>query len=260
MGKKKACGILFFIAIAAALLSMHGCGMYYKADIAGYVKDSATGYGIDGTLLRAYLTEEAAQSGEGYFTETSSMVYNGNPGYFTFTAVWQQLISEYGSEGDMTDLWISAVHEDYSSRTVRVRGITSDGMNIIPDIRLDAVVYTARQVSGLVWDGTLDADSKPNYIDGVRVVLDLASTEKNPDYVAVSSTTQVGDATQAGMYTFVNVTWRDEDNPGQITDEETITISVADPVYTGDKSLLRTIVSGQGVSFMGSDNLIECTK
>ena len=96
--------------------------------------------------------------------------------------------------------------------------------------------------------------------DGVRVVLDLASTEKNPDYVAVSSTTQVGDTTQPGMYTFINVTWRDEENPGQITDEEKITISVDDPVYTGDKSLERTIVSGQGVSFMGPDNLIECTE
>ncbi len=260
MGKKKVYGIFFFIASAAVLLSINGCGMYYKADIAGYVKDSATGYGINGTLLQAYLTEEAAQSGEGYFTETSSMIYNGNPGYFTFTAVWQQLIGEYGSEGDTTELWISAVHENYSSKTVRVRGITSGDMNIIPDIELDAVVYTAGQVSGLVWDGTLDADSNPNYIDGVRVVLDLASTEKNPDYVAVSSTTQVGDTSQAGMYTFVNVTWRDQDNPGQITDEEKITISVDDPVYTGDKILERTIVSGQGVSFMGPDNLIECTE
>lgn len=46
MIKKKACGILFFIAFAAALLSTHGCGMYYKADIAGYVKDSATAYAL----------------------------------------------------------------------------------------------------------------------------------------------------------------------------------------------------------------------
>ena len=254
MSKKKSSGIFGFITSAAVLLWLTGCGMYYKADVAGYVKDSATGYGINGTVLRAYLTEEDAQSGEGYFTETASLVYNGNPGYFTFTAVWQQLVSEYGSEGDATELWISAVHEDYLSKTVRVMGVTSDSMNVIPDIRLDAVAYTAQQVSGLVGNEV----STP--INGVRVVLDLASTEKNPDYVAVSSTTQVGDTTQSGMYTFVNVTWRDEENPGQMTDEEYITISVDDPVYTGDKSLEKTIVSGQGVSFTGTDDLIKLTE
>lgn len=242
---------LLIIAALAVLFSLPlACGKYHEADIAGYVKDSANGYGVNGVTLKAYLTEEEAEEGTGALTETSSMIYNGNPGYFIYTILWQKLVGAYGSEGDATDIWISAEQEDYVSKIVEVKGITSGTLNVIPDIQLDAVVYTAQQVSGLVVDGVGDG------VDGVRVVLDLASTDTNPDYVAVSSTTQVGDTTQAGMYTFVNVKWRDEDNPGQMTDEESVTISVDDSVYTGNRELERTITSGTGVMMMDAGSAI----
>lgn len=247
----------FYFGAVMLILLLTGCGMYHKADITGYVKNSASGYGINGADLKVYLTEDAVQSGEGYILETSSMIYNGNPGYFTFTAVWQRLFSEYGSEGDVTELWIHAGHDEYSSKTVHVSGITSDTMNIIPDIELEAVVYTAQQVSGWVTDGT---GPPPNGVDGVRVVLDLASTEKNPDYVAVSSTVESGGSTQSGVYTFVNVQWRDEVNIGRMTDEEMITISVDDSTYTGDRTLERSVTSGTGVSMMDLESAIVVAK
>ncbi len=234
------------------------CKVYHEADIAGYVKDSATGYGINGAVLNVYLSEESAQTGEGCISETSSMIYNGNPGYFTYTVIWQKVLSEYGSEGDVTDLWVHASHEHYGSKIVQVKGVNSDAMNVVPDVKLDAVVYTAQQVSGIIWDGvSVDGNGQPVGTDGVRVVLNLASTDKNPDYVAVSSTTQMGDISQSGVYTFVNVQWRDEDHPGQAVDEEGITIAVDDAVYTGTKTLQRTITSGAGVTMMDADSAID---
>ena len=77
--------LIGLIVFSVVLLTLTGCGRYFTAEIAGYVKDSENDEGIDGAVIRMYNAEPASPDAESFIVETASVTSNGNPGYFTFT-------------------------------------------------------------------------------------------------------------------------------------------------------------------------------
>lgn len=221
-----------------------GCGAFYSADIAGYIRDTESNNGIDGALIRVYLQEPASADEEDFIVETASMTSNGNPGYYSHRIVWQNIFPAFGNEGDSGDVWLGIMHEDYSSSVVHVQGVISDTLNLVPDIVLDRASFSTPEATGRIVDVSGDG------INGVRLILDLASTTENAeDYVTTTTTSLEG---TTGQYSFPNVTWRDEAPDSAASDTETATIIVDDPDWVSALSMQVTLTSGQ-ISSMPED-------
>ena len=226
--------VLLAAAVSGSLL-ISSCGRYYSGEIAGYVKDAESDEGINGAVVKLFLTEEEVANEE-YVVKTASMTSNGNDGYFSHKIIWQQTFGEFGAEGDSGEIWLTAEHEDYQTVSMQINGILSDTINVIPDIVMERATFEVPEVRGRVVDVNGDG------VNGVRVVLDLDSTaEEAEDYVTTTATVD-GDI---GTYQFENVTWKDEEAAGQNSDDEPATISVDDNQYTGDTALSITLTSGQ---------------
>lgn len=239
-GSKRSCAAVLFAAVllAAAVsgsLLISSCGRYYSGEIAGYVKDAESDEGINGAVVKLFLTEEEVANEE-YVVKTASMTSNGNDGYFSHKIIWQQTFGEFGAEGDSGEIWLTAEHEDYQTVSMQINGILSDTINVIPDIVMERATFEVPEVRGRVVDVNGDG------VNGVRVVLDLDSTaDEAEDYVTTTATAN-GDI---GIYQFENVTWKDEEAAGQNSDDEPVTISVDDNQYTGDTALSIILTSGQ---------------
>lgn len=212
--------------IAAALLSS-GCGRYFTAEIAGYVTDEESGAGINGAVIRMYLEEPEMPDAPGFVVKTASMTSGGNPGYFSHTIIWQNLFPQFGAEGDSGTIWIGVTHEDYTSAVAQVEGILSDTVNVVPDIEIARASFEVSEVTGSV---VLASTNEP--VNGVRLILDLASTEDETDYVTTTTTIDG----EEGTYRFQNVRWRDDDPDSPSSDTETATIRVADGEYSWEEA------------------------
>ena len=231
----------FAPALALAIM-LAGCGQYfYKAQIAGYVKDAESGAGINGALVRVYTIDpETEADAEGFIVETPTATSGGNAGYFSSSVIWQNRSGQFGKEGDSTELFLGVTHDDYQPAVVRVRGILSDDLNLVPDVRLDRASFTSPRLSGRVIDLTGEG------VNGVRLVLDLDSTESETDYITTSDTIDG----VAGRYRFTNVRWRNDDPETPSSDSETATVRVDDPTYEwrendDDARLAVTLVSDE---------------
>ena len=231
----------FAPALALAIM-LAGCGQYfYKAQIAGYVRDAESGAGINGALVRVYTTDPGAEAdAEGFIVETPTAASGGNPGYFSSSVIWQNRSGQFGKEGDSTELFLGVSHDDYQPAVVRVRGILSDDLNLVPDVRLDRASFTSPRLSGRVIDSTGEG------VNGVRLVLDLDSTESETDYITTSDTIDG----VAGRYRFTNVRWQNDDPETPSSDSETATVRVDDPTYEwrendDDARLAVTLVSDE---------------
>ena len=226
------------------LLGVTSCGRYFSAEIAGYVKDSDNETGVDGAVIRIYHEEPESANADGFIVETASITSGGNPGYFSHRIIWQKLFPEFGAEGDTGSLFLGITHADYLPTVTEVRGVLSDTLNLVPDVRLDRATFVAPRVTGLVVDPTGAG------VDGVRVVLDLVSTEdETSDYVAFTG--EVEGVT--GTYEFEDVTWRDDEAAGSGSDTETATISVEDPDYSSPANVSVSLVSD--VEIIVSDSI-----
>jgi len=225
---------LLIVTILTTLL--FGCGRYYSAEIAGYVRDSNNDNGINGAIIRMYLTKpESADSG-GFIAETASMTSGGNDGYYNHKIIWQTTNPKFSDEGDSGSIWISVTHPDYTSKIVEVSGIISDTVNVVPDIKLKRATFSCPTVTGKV------VNVNGEGVNGVRVVLDLQSTPDNDsDYVTTTTTLN----NEPGSYRFNNVTWRDEHPDSAETDTENATIYIDDSEYTSDTTLNVKLTSGQ---------------
>lgn len=226
-----------FITITMIILSfLSGCGRYYSAEIAGYIKDSSNGNGINGAIIRMYLEEPEAADSNNFIVETASMVSGGNNGYFNHKIMWQTWNARFGDEGDSGTIWLGVTHSDYTSAVIKVSGIISDSVNLVPDIKLDRATFSTPTVTGRV------VNVNGEGVNGVRVILDLASTtDESQDYITTTATIN-GDT---GTYEFRNVTWRDDSPDSEESDTEDITLSIDDPDYTASGSLPAIITSGQ---------------
>ena len=226
--------VLLAVAMTGSLL-LFSCGRYYSGEIAGYVKDAESKAGINGAVIKLFLSEEEVTTEE-YVVKTASMNSNGNDGYFSHKIIWRQTFGEFGAEGDSGEIWLTAEHEDYQTVSVQINGILSDTINVIPDIVLERATFEVPEVLGRVVDVNGDG------VNGVRAVLDLDSTaDETEDYVPPTATIEGN----TGTYRFENVTWKDEEAAGQNSDDEPVTISVDDSEYTGDTALSITLTSGQ---------------
>ena len=220
----------------AVVLVLAGCGGYYSAEIAGYIKDAENEVGINGAVIRIYADEPTTAADTGFIVETASMASSGNDGYFSHKIVWKNLFPSFGEEGDSGAVWLGISHEDYTDAIVHVQGILSDTVNVVPDISVDRATFATPELTGRVVDVGGDG------VNGVRVVLDLASTtDDGEDYVTTTATI---DGT-TGTYRFVNVTWRDEAPDSAVSDTESATVIVDDPDYQSASTLSVLLTSGQ---------------
>ncbi len=213
------------LAVAAVLAG--GCGRYFTAEIAGYVTDEESDAGINGAVIRMYLEEPEAPDAPGFVVKTASMTSGGNAGYFSHKIIWQNIFPQFGAEGDSGTIWIGVTHEDYTSAVAQVEGILSDTVNVVPDTELARASFEVPEVTGTV---VLASTSEP--VNGVRLILDLASTEDETDYI--TTTTTIDD--EEGTYRFQNVRWRDDSPDSASTDTETATIRVADGEYSWEQA------------------------
>ena len=230
------------LCISTALTS---CGWYFTSDIAGYVKDSESENGIDGAVIRIYLEQPATADADGFIVETASATSSGNAGYFSHRVIWQNLLPSFGEEGDSNSLWLGITHEDYLAAVVEIRGILSDTVNLVPDVTLDRAGFSVPLVTGRVVDPSGDG------VNGVRVVLDIPTTEEEEDYVSV--TTDFED--EAGRYRFTDVSWRDDEAAGSGSDTEDVEVYIDDNQYSSMDVLTVSLVSDQEITIPDTDNI-----
>ncbi len=245
--KKKSAYRLNILAVcslcAAVFFLLSSCGSYFGGEVAGYVKDSDTEEGINGAVIRIFLEEPASADAETFIVKTASNTSGGNAGYFSHKIMWQTSAPKFGDDGDSGTVWLGITHDDYKSAVVKVPGILSDTVNLVPDIKLDRATFSATEVTGKVVNVSGSA------VNGVQVVLDLASTtDDDRDYVTTTATING----ESGMYRFTNVTWKDENPDSASTDTETIYLYISenDANYqwkTGNtpNKLTMVITSGQ---------------
>jgi len=222
--------------LAVSVLMMAGCGNFYTAEIQGFVVDSNTDGGVNDATVRLYLDAPETASADGFFARTSTSTSNNRNGYFRNAVVWNAWFSSYGPEGDSGTVYLGITHPDFADAIVEVPGVLSDTLNTIETIVLDRISFEVPSVTGRIVDVNGDG------VNGVRVVLDLASTtDDTEDFVTVT-----GDEPQgSGYYVFDNVEWRDDTNAGNETDDEDITIVVDDDVWEAATTVAATLTSGQ---------------
>ena len=225
--------VLFFVIL---LLS---CGRYYRANIAGYVKDEENKGGINGARVRIYSGQPAAADAAGYILETSTMASGGNNGYFSQEIIWLNWFGSFGDEGDTGEIWIGVTHEDYVPLVEQRTGILSDSPNVLADILMQRATFEMTSLEGRI------IDSQNTGVNGVRVVLDLESTpDDDTDYVVVSRNANGED----GVFTFNNIRWRDETADTNSTDTENAGIYIDDTNYNSgydiNNKLAVTLSSG----------------
>lgn len=236
--------LVSFRAVAAAGLVVIaafgavGCGRFYSAELAGYVKDEENGAGVNGAVIRMYLREPDTADASGFIVETASMSAGGNAGYYSHRIIWQNLTPKFGEEGDSGDVWIGITHEDYAPRIAHVRGILSDTVNTVPDILITRATFSVPLVSGRV------VNAAGTGVNGVRVVLDLQSTtDDDEDYVAATTTIDG----ETGSFRIANVTWRDSAPDGTGFDTEPADIFVSDDSYEST-AVTATLTSDQDLN------------
>ncbi len=228
--------VIIPLTIITLFSILSGCGRYYTAEIAGYVKDSNNENGINGAIIRIYLSQPDNADSTNFIAETASMTYSGNDGYYNHKIIWKSTDPDFADEGDSGTIWIGVTHPDYTSEVIQVSGIISDTVNVVPDIKLDRATFSSPTVTGRV------VNVNGEGVNGVRVVLDLQSTEdEDADYVTTTTTLN----NEPGSYRFNNVTWRDENPDSSDSDTENATISIDDPDYTSDTTLQVQLTSGQ---------------
>lgn len=233
--------VLTGIATAALLA---GCGRYFNAEIAGYVKDSESEAGINGAVIRIYLAEPESPEAEGFIVETASVSSSGNDGYFNHRIIWENAFPAFGAEGDTSTVWLGISHEDYLPAIAPIRGILSDTVNFVPDVLLDRAEFSVPSVRGRVVDPVGDG------LNGIRVVLDILSTEDEEDYVTV--TTEIDGVD--GTYEFTDVSWRDDEAAGSGSDTEEVEILIDDNDYSSSDVLAVLLSSDQHIEVSGVIN------
>ena len=208
------------LIMSAIVLALGSCMRIYHADIAGYVKDSESSDGIDGSVVRIYLDAPDSPEADGFIIETATSTSGGNPGYYSHKILWRTSDPAFGEEGDSGTVWLGVSHEDYFAQIVQVRGIISGSVNFVRDIQLQSYEFECPSVSGRV------VDEEGAGANGVRVVLDLSSTEdEEEDYADFTQTVDEVD----GVYEFEGVRWRDEE--GAERSSEDVSIFVSDEGY-----------------------------
>ena len=228
-------GVFSAISVIAAILLV-GCGNYYRAEIQGFVIDSQSDTGINDATVRLYLGEPADAAEDGFFARTSTATSNNQPGYFRNSVVWNAWFSSFGPEGDSGAAYLGITHEDYAPAIVSVPGVLSDTVNTVQNVRLDRISFEVPSVSGRVVDVNGDG------VNGVRMVLDLASTtDDSDDYVVITGDEPDG----PGYYVFESVEWRDDINAGNDSDDEEIPLTVDDGEWEAPAGLAVTLTSGQ---------------
>ncbi|MBN1409720.1 MAG: hypothetical protein JW969_02675 [Spirochaetales bacterium] len=222
---------LFIIFITTFMLA--GCGKFYTCDIAGYIRDSRTSDGVNGALIRMYLSQPGSADSGGFIVETATMTSGGNGGYYSHKIIWQEMFGNFGDEGDSGTIWIGVTHNDYAPKIAKVSGILSDTLNVVPDIRIVRATFSSPQVNGRV------VNANGEGVNGVRVILDIpTTTDDDQDYLA--NTTTINDVT--GSFRFNNVTWHDVAPDSPSADTEDVDIYIDDPDYTSDKTQLTPLV------------------
>lgn len=225
-----------FVPIVVVAAVFAGCGNFYNAEIQGFVVDGNSDSGINDATVRLYLDEPETADDESFFARTSTSTSNNQNGYFRNAVVWNAWFSSYGPVGDSGTVYLGITHPDFADAVVEVPGILSDTVNTVETIVLDRISFAVPRISGRVVDVNGDG------VNGVRVVLDLLSTDDDTeDLVTVTGDEPEGD----GYYVFEEVEWRDDENAGNETDDEEITISVDDDEWESSSNVTATVTSGQ---------------
>jgi hypothetical protein len=141
----------FAVLIVTGILLLGGCGNFFTAEVQEFVVDGESDAGINGASVYFYRDEPSSAGAEGFFTKTSTVTANGNPGYYSSRVVWNSFFADFGPEGDSGEIYVGVVHPDFSSRVVLMEGIFSDTTNNLGDIVLSRTSFEI-QVRGTVED------------------------------------------------------------------------------------------------------------
>jgi hypothetical protein len=194
------------LALAALTLSATSCGKrFFSATLAGYVREAGAdpgspGAGIDDAEIRVYLEEPASGTEPDYLVKTASLTSGGQSGYWSHKVMWENWLPRFPDEGDAWTFYVSVRKPGYFPRIVAVSGILSDATNVIPTIEL-------RRISMASLRGRV-VNRFGQGLDGVRVVLNLASTDAEEDYVATSAS----DDGETGYFEIQDIAWLDPDS------------------------------------------------
>lgn len=222
------------VALLGVVLASCG-GYYYTATVQGFVRDSSDDGGVNGVTVRFYEEVPEAADSEGFFAETSTTTSGGSAGFYSNRVIWRNAFGRFGAEGDTGTVHLGLSHPDYASQIVEIPAVLSDTTNTVRDVLLERLSFEVPVVRGQVIDTNGDG------VNGVRMVLDLASTtDETEDYVTTTATVDG----QAGTYEFDEVSWIDEAASGESSDDETITITVDDNEYESSDSPTFVITSG----------------
>ncbi|MBT3272837.1 MAG: hypothetical protein HN368_06765 [Spirochaetales bacterium] len=227
-------------AVLIGTVLVTGCGGDYTAEIAGYINDSESGAGVDGAVVHIYSEEPDTAGDEGFIVETASMSSGGNAGYFNHKIIWRNWFPAFGEEGDTGSVWLGISHGDYADAIIHVQGLLSATLNVIPDIQLERATFSIPELTGRIIDVGGEG------VNGVRVVLDLASTTDDAeDYITTTGTIDGA----VGTYRFTNITWRDEAPDSAAADTESVTLIVDDQDYDSATMLTTLLASDQNAEF-----------
>jgi hypothetical protein len=225
--------------LLAGLPLLAGCSRIYSAEISGYAKDGGTGLGVTGATVRIFLTQPTNADDAEFAAETTT-TYNGQiPGYFDREIMWEAASPKFREEGDAISVWLSVTHPDFQSTIQQVDGILSGNQDVVPDILLTRVWFSAVTVTNP--DSLTTAG-----INNATVSIDLTPSDSttNRDFVTTTYTyVPSAGAPIPGTFTFLNVKWNNAtpNSPGSDTHDVRIdVISTA-----GNKSATATLTSGQ---------------
>jgi hypothetical protein len=190
---------------ALSLLPLSCGNRFFSATLSGYVRESGAdpgtqGAGVNGAEVRVYLTEPATGLEEGYVVKTSTMTSGGQDGYWSHKVMWENWTPSFPDEGDSGIVWVSVRRPGFFPDIIEVSGILSDANNVIPTIELERILMSS--LRGRV------VNSAGQGLNGVRLVLDLSTTETTDDYAATTAT----DEGEPGYFRFDDLSWIDADS------------------------------------------------
>ncbi|MFP4364783.1 MAG: hypothetical protein ACLFR1_13055 [Spirochaetia bacterium] len=222
-------------------------------EITGRIVDK-NGNGVNGVTV--VIDVPSTEENEADYTANTGTDEEGIQGVFVFTNVeWNDEEPEGNAdgEGDQETLYLYLDDNNYQildsegeTQMIEVP-VVSDVDADLGEKEVSRYGFTVPSVTGRVMN-----NGQP--VNGVRVVLDLSSTDENTEDYVVTTQTVDGDV---GTYQFNNIRWEDQAPDNDPTDTENIVIRVDDGEYQDADTGTLTVTSDDDYTVSSS---IEITR
>lgn len=239
------------------LLGATGCERVYEAEISGFVKDVVSEEGINGARVRIFFNDEDTS-----YQETLTQSGSGGDGYFVFRrVVWSSWSPVFGDEGDLRDVRVEVVKDDYVDGRADLRVVSGAG-NAVGDVMLSRTFFVSEQAEGYVRDREADRDGEHPGINGLTVELFVPDADVDTDeerrawmrtHRPTATTTTTTSEGEPGFYSFANVKFDASDalpdpdkNPHGTP--STVMLRVRDSAHFTEDVLDAVVLSGEVAS------------